>query len=230
MMTLDEIEAALARTLDDHRLSRAEREALAPILATLPPTIGPREVRRRACKVAREALHDPSALAVVDWLEDVLRVLDRDDGARPADEVAEAYFSPGDECWMTIVRLLEQSKSCVDVCVFTITDDRISQAIIAAHRRGVAIRVVTDNEKAADPGSDVGWFERERVPVRVDRTAYHMHHKFAVFDRARLLSGSYNWTRGAARDNDENFIATSAPRLVESFCRAFERIWTRLDD
>ena len=27
----------------------------------------------------------------------------------------------------------------------------------------------------------------------------HLHHKFAVFDRARLLTGSFNWTRAATR-------------------------------
>ena len=27
----------------------------------------------------------------------------------------------------------------VDICVFTITDDRLSDAIVAAHRRGVAV-------------------------------------------------------------------------------------------
>ncbi|MGE3822383.1 MAG: phospholipase D-like domain-containing protein [Isosphaeraceae bacterium] len=55
-----------------------------------------------------------------------------------------------------------------------------------------------------------------------------MHHKFAVFDEKIALTGSYNWTRGAARDNEENLIVSTDPRLVGPFVRAFEALWDRL--
>jgi phosphatidylserine/phosphatidylglycerophosphate/cardiolipin synthase-like enzyme len=55
----------------------------------------------------------------------------------------------------------------------------------------------------------------------------HMHHKFAVFDAARLLNGSYNWTRGAADTNYENLVDTADPRLVAAFAAEFERLWNR---
>jgi hypothetical protein len=35
------------------------------------------------------------------------------------------------------------------------------------------------------------------IPVEVDRIEAHMHHRFAIFDGARLISGSYNWTGSA---------------------------------
>jgi phosphatidylserine/phosphatidylglycerophosphate/cardiolipin synthase-like enzyme len=56
-----------------------------------------------------------------------------------------------------------------------------------------------------------------------------MHHKFAIFDGALLLTGSYNWTRGAARDNEENFITTPDRRLIASFTAAFGRLWNSLE-
>ncbi len=95
-------------------------------------------------------------------------------------------------------------------------------------RRGLAVRIITDNEKAEDEGSDIDWLRESGIPVRVDRTQYHMHHKFAVFDGELLLSGSYNWTRGAALYNDENLIVTSDPRLIAAFSKAFEKLWNRL--
>jgi cardiolipin hydrolase len=90
------------------------------------------------------------------------------------------------------------------------------------------VRVITDDEKALDLGSDVTALARAGVPVRTDPSPAHMHHKFAVFDRERLLTGSYNWTRGAARDNGENIIVTADPRLIERFARYFERLWESL--
>jgi cardiolipin hydrolase len=111
--------------------------------------------------------------------------------------------------------------------VFTITDDRIASAILDAHRRGVAVRVVSDNDKAGDQGSDIERLLAAGIPVRLDRTEYHMHHKFAVFDNERLLTGSFNWTRGATDFNEENLIVTDDPRVVRPFAARFEKLWAK---
>ena len=123
------------------------------------------------------------------------------------------------------MQLINAARTDLDICVFTITDDRLAEAILAAHQRKVAIRIITDNEKAFYPGSDIDRLQTAGIQLKVDQTPFHMHHKFALFDRQLLLTGSYNWTRGAARDNLENFIVTSERRLVEPFQDTFERLW-----
>ena len=55
-----------------------------------------------------------------------------------------------------------------------------------------------------------------------------MHNKYALFDNRRLLTGSYNWTRSAAKCNEENFIITSDAKLVKAFSCAFEQLWNKL--
>ena len=109
--------------------------------------------------------------------------------------------------------------------MFTITDNRIAEAIEKAHRRRVQVRVISDDDKAMDAGSDIDRLDRAGIPVRVDRTEHHMHHKFAIFDKVRLLTGSYNWTRSAALHNEENFLITSDPELLKPFSRMFEKLW-----
>ena len=54
-----------------------------------------------------------------------------------------------------------------------------------------------------------------------------MHHKFAVFDSRTLLFGSYNWTRSAAQDNEEDLVVVRERGLVSSFLAEFERLWER---
>jgi phosphatidylserine/phosphatidylglycerophosphate/cardiolipin synthase-like enzyme len=54
-----------------------------------------------------------------------------------------------------------------------------------------------------------------------------MHHKFALFDDDLLLTGSYNWTRGAADSNEENLILSNDRRLLASFRDEFERLWKK---
>lgn len=142
--------------------------------------------------------------------------------------LCEVSFSPGEACLRAIQSRLASAKRKIDICVFTITDDRIAIGILDAHRRGVRVRVVTDNDKALDEGSDVRRLERGGVEVRQDRTEYHMHHKFAVFDERVVLTGSYNWTRGAARNNEENLVVSDDPRMVGPFREEFESLWERL--
>ena len=121
------------------------------------------------------------------------------------------------------------AKKTLDICVFTITDDRITRAILNAHGRGRRIRVIADDDKATDLGSDIDQLAAAGIAVRVDRSPAHMHHKFALADGATLLTGSYNWTRSAARDNEDNFLITSDRRFVTAFARQFENLWERLE-
>lgn len=230
-MTDDLIEAALRITLADARLSRGEKRALAKVVE--PFSHDERrlqQARQSAFNIAREAVQEPQACQVISWLEDVLRVLvpSDDSGPENGQTKSEAFFSPAHNCVDKIVRQFQTARRSVDVCVFTITDDRITDAILEAHRRKVAIRIISDDEKQQDLGSDIMQLIRQGVDVRLDQSEYHMHHKYAVFDNRRLLTGSYNWTRGAAQHNEENFILTSDASLLRAFRSSFEQLWEQL--
>lgn len=219
------MEEALRATLDDQRLSRGERRALGKLLhGAHDQQLA--QYRNLAFKLARAELGDDKRVRnVLGWLEDVVKTLQ----PRVDDDVrANVYFSPGEQPLQAIINLLSGATGSADICVFTITDDRVSKAIVAAHKRGVAVRIITDNDKAYDRGSDVDRLHDKGIPVRVDRTDAHMHHKFAVFDREVLLTGSYNWTRSACRENHENVLVTSSPKLLAPYCDAFERLWGKL--
>ncbi len=183
--------------------------------------------RRLAFSLAGEAIDATNGTMIVEWLEEIVKVL-QPTASKERGEIAEAWFSPQSDCPQRIRSLLAQAKRTVDICVFTITDDRLTSAVLDAHRRGVRVRIITDNDKAADPGSDVDQFLQAGIDLRLDRTEYHMHHKFAVFDGTLLLNGSYNWTRGAASNNEENFVVTNNSRLVAIFSKTFEDLWQQL--
>lgn len=143
----------------------------------------------------------------------------------PSPLASRAYFSPGMACRDAIFDAIDGASRTLDVCVFTITDDHLAKALAAAHRRGVAIRIVTDNDKGRDLGSDIERLEHLGIPVRIDRTEYHMHHKFAIVDKRMLLNGSYNWTRGAFSYNQENVVVCYDSALLVAFQRTFDELW-----
>ncbi len=220
MTAATDLIAALETTFEDGHLSRGERKAFGALLAEVGADTALRAtLRQRAFAMARSAARD--GRDPLDWLEDVVAALE----SAPGGGGSEAYFSPGEDCRRAIAEAFGTSRSRVDVCVFTITDDKLSDAIIAAHRRGVKIRVVTDNEKAEDTGSDIVRLSRAGVPVAIDTSPAHMHHKFALVDGKELLTGSYNWTRSAFQENQENILVTRDAGVIACFQAEFERLW-----
>lgn len=224
----DGLLAQLEASLEDLRLSDDERRSLSQALRdAAPPEEGLRRLRNRAFELARARCVDEGHHALLRWLEGVVRAIDT--GRQPVGVVqSRAFFSPGPDCLQAIVGQLRSARQRADLCVFTLSDDRIAAEVLAAARRGVAVRLITDNDKTEDDGSDVARLARAGIAVCVDQTAAHMHHKFAVFDGAWLLNGSYNWTRSACEVNEENLVLTNDPGLVKQFARAFDSLWADL--
>ena len=223
------LQRQLDQSLEDLLLTRGEKQAFRQVFEGLAPAPNQlAELRQMIFETARRKIPQHEARLVVDWLEELIKVVQAPSANSSEVLPPESYFAPGEACPQRIIQLIQGAREHADICVFTITDDRITEAIIEAHRRGLGLRIITDNEKAFDMGSDVPRLQDAGIELKVDQTPFHMHHKFAIFDRQILLTGSYNWTRGAARDNLENFIITSERRLVEPFCTVFDRLWRQL--
>ncbi len=225
-MSEPDFDAMLVATLDDGRMSRSERKALSAWMQDVQAdeqTI--LQLRHRAFDIARQHAPGAHAASVIEWLEEAVKALSPPTPPRIS---SRACFSPGEQCYRAIAGEFATARSSADVCVFTITDDRLTRSILEAQRRGVRLRIITDNDKSADLGSDIDQLRSAGVVVREDRSPFHMHHKFAIFDNRTLLTGSYNWTRSAADSNEENLIVTDDPQLVPQFRREFDALWEKV--
>jgi phosphatidylserine/phosphatidylglycerophosphate/cardiolipin synthase-like enzyme len=214
----------LQQTLEDARFSRAEKKTLKQAVTDLGGNAQKMGLlRSMAFDMARAELGAADATRVMSWLEEVVKVLQP---TVSVDDVnSEAFFSPRDDCVGKIRALVRRARRQIDVCVFTITDNRISEVLSEAHDRGVQLRILTDDDKSADLGSDIDALQARGIPVKMDASPNHMHHKFAIFDGRTLLTGSYNWTRSAASANQENFLVTNDHHLIHVFGRQFEQLW-----
>ena len=128
----------------------------------------------------------------------------------------------------SLTRLLDvinAATKTLDVCVFTITCNEIADAVVAAHKRGVKVRVISDDDQANAKGSDLASIGEAGAEVRTDAASTHMHHKFAVIDGKVLVNGSFNWTRQAVLGNQENVMVLRDSQLASVFAAEFERMW-----
>lgn len=223
---MNEIIAHLKESIADEILSKQERKTLRELVVEHKP--GPEQLnflRSKIYELANEKVTDGNYRFILEWVKNVNSALLPNDKA----EMSDAYFSPGESCREIIINQISTALTRIKICVFTISDDRISNAILTSHKRGVEVRVITDNDKSLDIGSDIHQLVKSGISVKMDSTPNHMHHKFMVVDDKELTTGSYNWTQSAARFNHENILVTKETGVVKSFLKEFEQLWKQME-
>lgn len=210
--------------LNDNILNRKESRTLKEMFEEIRPGRHDKHsLRSKLFELAKERLTGDNSLEILDWLENSVKLLIDDYGDEtPANKV---LFSPGEECRNAVMNIINSAKNKLRICVFTISDDDIANSIIKAHKRGINIKIISDDDKQYDIGSDVNKFKNVGINVRVDQTPNHMHNKFMTADNLICLTGSYNWTRSAARYNQENILICKDKYTIKKFDSEFDRLW-----
>ena len=146
----------------------------------------------------------------------------------PVDAHQEVYFSPSGHTQERILFEILNSKTSIDLALYTFTSRSFESALKKAHKRGVQIRLVADAENANDKSSVVRFLAKEGLAVKLIRGEGRrgiMHHKFAIFDRQLLLTGSYNWSYSAENYNYENSLFLRDRDLISAYEKAFNSLW-----
>jgi phosphatidylserine/phosphatidylglycerophosphate/cardiolipin synthase-like enzyme len=136
-----------------------------------------------------------------------------------------AYFSPEDNIERIIVDRLGKVKKSVRFLAFSFTSDPIAEELIRLHRKGVSVEGVFEKEGSTTEHCEYAKLLVEGVAVKLDRNPHHMHHKVFILDEALLITGSFNFSRGANTKNDENVIMLDNREIIAEYLREFRRIY-----
>ncbi|NQU09266.1 hypothetical protein HQ590_00625 [bacterium] len=101
------------------------------------------------------------------------------------------------------------------------------EELIAAHQRGVRVRVVLEDSKAGENEVAYRRLREHGIDVRFDAAVHLLHTKAVVVDRRRCLVGSANWSRAAFQDNHELSLQIESPALAEQILVAFDQVALR---
>ena len=223
---MDEILAHLQQSIADEHFSKEEKRALRDLVSG--QNLNADQLNFLSSKMyelASEKATEKNIKFIIEWIRQGNNAL-----TPKLQEFTEAFFSPGESCRATIIQQIGKATRQLKICVFTISDDRITDSILLSHKRGVDIKILTDNDKSLDIGSDIDRLAREGIKIKMDNTSNHMHHKFMITDERMMLTGSYNWTQSAARFNHENIVLNSEAGVVKSFLNQFDKLWKEMDD
>lgn len=141
----------------------------------------------------------------------------------------EVYFSQTDAVEQVLVRRIDAARRSIHLLIYAITDDNLADALVAASKRGVDVKIVCDksqsSEKHSLAASLLDRLGAGRVRLRTGKGRGIMHEKMAVYDEAEVTLGSFNWTDSARDNNWENLIVLHDPKLAANCEHEFQRVW-----
>ncbi|CAE7200377.1 unnamed protein product [Symbiodinium pilosum] len=126
-----------------------------------------------------------------------------------------------------ILTELQGARSSIEIAIFTLTLDTLTDTLLKKHQQGLRVRIITDNRQAAVPGADAQRLHQAGLEVRTDKSWYAMHHKFAVIDKQTLINGSFNWTAQATKGNQEDAIIFRWAASHERLPKVAGLVWER---
>ncbi len=139
----------------------------------------------------------------------------------------EVYYAPEDLPGERLATLYGKARRYVYVAIYGITYPPIVKALVAAKKRGVDVRVITDREKLNDPKqrAAVETLSLAGIPIKVNRHENLMHLKQAVMDDEINTSGSMNQTGSGNRYNDERLDVFTDPVTSAKARDKFLAMW-----
>jgi phosphatidylserine/phosphatidylglycerophosphate/cardiolipin synthase-like enzyme len=134
--------------------------------------------------------------------------------ATSPDAQLEIHYSPEERLDRIDAALIATARTSIDLASYSLTDPVVVDALNAAARRGVKIRIVLDPRERQD-------FVRLgdlADTVRIKRGGPYMHFKSYEIDGLTLRTGSANFSASGenAQDNDLISFTTAAVRRTRS--------------
>jgi phosphatidylserine/phosphatidylglycerophosphate/cardiolipin synthase-like enzyme len=138
---------------------------------------------------------------------------------------ATAATGPADTLFSA---LAGSASSSIDIAMYDFNRATVRDALIAAHGRGVTVRVVADGADAADPGYAPYYtgLLADGITVITDTKSSLMHNKFAVFDKHVTWTGSVNFSNTGFTLNGENAIVITDTVVADIFATEFAEMFS----
>jgi phosphatidylserine/phosphatidylglycerophosphate/cardiolipin synthase-like enzyme len=133
----------------------------------------------------------------------------------------EIHFSPEERLDAIDVAVIEGAKRSIDFASYSLTDSAVLDALNAAERRGVAIRIVLDPRERHDFLRLGNLADK----VRIKRSGPLMHLKAYAIEGTLLRTGSANFSASGERQQDNDLIVIRDAGAAAKFDAHFEHMW-----
>ncbi len=125
-----------------------------------------------------------------------------------------------------LAKAIDGVRSTLDIAAFEWNNPALTKAVLDAHKRGVAIRMVADSEHTIDDSdSTIKQLADAGIPIVYDNRSAFMHNKFMLLDGATLWMGSMNFQQNDIFRNNNNVLVLNSTRAVQTYKTEFESMF-----
>lgn len=139
----------------------------------------------------------------------------------------EVYFSPGDGTARHVTEVLKAARTSIHFLAYSYTLDDFAEAMINRARAGVQVMGVFDQSQYLNAGSEYDKLRSAGLKVRLDGWEGLQHHKVILVDGQIVITGSFNFTASADRNNDENLVIVYDPILAGQYEVEFQKLYAK---
>ncbi len=140
----------------------------------------------------------------------------------------ETYFSPDDGTAAHLIAAIQSAEESIYFLAFSFTADPIAEAILERAAQGVTIAgVFEESQYYSNTGGEFDHLSVAGLDVRLDGNDQNMHHKVFIIDGEIVITGSYNFSRSAEENNDENTLIIRSPEVAALYQAEFERVFEK---
>jgi phospholipase D len=126
-------------------------------------------------------------------------------------------FSPEEDCTAFAVDAIDRAEIQILVNAYGLTTSSSTvEALVRAKQRGVDVRLIADRTTPCERNSGINPLARAGISIWIDHGARIAHAKSMVIDGKVTLTGSMNWTGGAAL-NSENLNLVASPTIAAAY-------------
>ncbi len=134
----------------------------------------------------------------------------------------ENYFCPEDMCAERIIQNIGQAKESIHFMTFSFTHEGIADSILF---KDIVIKGIFEKIQAGSRYSQYDRFKDFGLEVKKDTNPANMHHKVFIIDKKIVVTGSFNPSQNADRENDENILIIHNAEIAQRYLDEFERVW-----
>jgi len=130
-----------------------------------------------------------------------------------------------------LLGLVVSAKATIDAAVYDIDNQTITDALIAANKRGVKVRIMTDTDNMTDkdnpalPRKQIVDLKNAGIEVKEDHRSGIMHQKFLIVDNKTVWTGSMNLTSNAMYRDNNNVLKIESTQLAADYNEEFKRMF-----
>lgn len=140
-------------------------------------------------------------------------------------------FAPEADEISALIAEIEGARQSIRFMTFVFSLNELAEAMLRqAASHSVSVEGVFEERNSTASWSQLPALHCAGASVRQDGNRYVLHHKVIIIDDHTVITGSFNFSRSAQNNNDENIVIIRNAAIAELYLQEWRRIWRSAEE